>query len=135
MALRPYGYTVHSSDLYYRGYGDKRCVDFLTTTKPPTRLISAIVTNPPYNQALEFVQHALTFGVDVCMFLKLTFLEGQRRRKFFDEHPPRTVAVFSKRITVARNGNPEAFNQSSAACYAWFIWTPGYEGKPEVVWI
>lgn len=71
----------------------------------------------------------------VCMFLKLTFLEGVGRQELFQKHPPRTVAVFTRRIQVARNGDPEMFKKSSAACYAWFIWEKGYTGKPEIVWI
>lgn len=42
-----------------------------------------IITNPPYKYAAEFVQHALDIidnGQKVAMFLKLTFLEGEKRR-------------------------------------------------------
>ena len=97
-----------------------------------------IITNPPYKYALEFCEKAIDLvdtGYKVAMFLKLTFLEGQRRRKFFDKFPPKYVLVFSKRIQVARNGDEEMFKKSSAACYAWFIWEKGYTGKPTIEWI
>jgi len=45
-----------------------------------------IITNPPYRYALNFVQKALEsvrIGGKVAMFLKLQFLEGKERRKFF----------------------------------------------------
>ena len=78
----------------------------------------------------------MELGADkVAMFLKLTFLEGQKRRRLFDKYPPKTVAVFSKRIQVAINGDPEMFAKSSAACYAWFVWEKDYKSKPEVVWV
>lgn len=127
-----HGASVVSTDLYDRGYGT--CgIDFFQTANLAAPVI---VTNPPYKYATEFVEHAMSLGADkVAMFLKLTFLEGQKRRKLFEKYPPKTVAVFSKRIQVAINGDPEMFAKSSAACYAWFIWEKGYSGKPEVVWL
>ena len=87
-----------------------------------------IVTNPPYKYALEFVEHCIKLNAEVvAMFLKLTFLEGQKRQKFFEKYPPKTVAVFSKRVQVAINGDPEMFAKSSAACYAWFIWEKDFK--------
>lgn len=123
---------VYSTDLYDRGYGDTG-IDFFETEN---LLAPTIITNPPYKYATEFLEHSIALGADtVAMFLKITFLEGQRRRKLFDKHPPKTVAVFSRRIQVAINGDHEMFKKSSAACYAWFIWEKGYSGKPEVVWL
>lgn len=123
---------VYSSDLIDRGYGTPG-IDFLAMCN---LVAPVIVTNPPYRYAKEFVLHALELGAEqVCMFLKLTFLEGVGRQELFQKYPPRTVAVFTRRIQVARNGDPEMFKKSSAACYAWFIWEKGYTGKPEIVWI
>ena len=130
--MKKMGAVVYSTDLYERGYGDTG-IDFLATKEA---LAPVIVTNPPYKYATEFVEHSIELGVDkLVMFLKITFLEGQRRRKLFDKYPPKTVAVFSKRVQVAINGDPDMFKKSSAACYAWFIWEKGYTGKPEVVWL
>lgn len=126
------GSEVISSDLIDRGYGIGG-VDFLQADK---LLAPVIITNPPYRYAKEFVLHALELGVErVCMFLKLTFLEGVGRQELFQKYPPHTVAVFVRRIQVARNGDPEMFKKSSAACYAWFIWEKGYTGAPEITWI
>ena len=130
--MKDLGAIVYSTDLYDRGYGDTG-IDFFETEN---LLAPTIITNPPYKYATEFLEHSIALGADtVAMFLKITFLEGQRRRKLFDKHPPKTVAVFSRRIQVAINGDPEMFKKSSAACYAWFIWEKGYSGKPEVVWL
>lgn len=68
------------------------------------------------------------------MFLKLTFLEGQARRKLFEENPPKIVYVFSKRVKCAKNGNFENIS-SSAVAYAWFIWVKGFKGEPVIRWI
>ena len=127
-----HGSIVISSDLIDRGYGIGG-VDFLQADK---LLAPVVITNPPYRYAKEFVLHALELGAErVCMFLKLTFLEGVGRQELFQKYPPRTVAVFTRRIQVARNGDPEMFKKSSAACYAWFIWDKGYTGAPKITWI
>lgn len=85
--LKEHGYAVMSSDLIYRGYGEM-VQDFLTM--PALSHDTDIVTNPPYSLAQEFVEHALEIipdGCKVAMFLKLTFLEGQKRRELFDKTP------------------------------------------------
>lgn len=96
-----------------------------------------IITNPPYSKAKEFVEKAIDIifeGNKVAMFLKLTFLEGQKRRKMFDKIPPKIVYVSSARLKCALNGN---FNKtgSSAAAYAWFVWVKGFKGDPIIKWI
>lgn len=68
------------------------------------------------------------------MFLKLTFLEGQKRKKFFERNPPKYIYVYSSRRKCAMNGKFEGID-SSAACYAWFIWERGFKGDSIVRWI
>ena len=68
------------------------------------------------------------------MFLKLTFLEGQARRKLFEENPPKIVYVFSKRVKCAKNGNFENIS-SSAVAYAWYEFEKGYKGDSIIKWI
>ena len=105
-----------------------------------------IVTNPPYKFALPFVKRALSLvpvGRKVCMFLKLTFCEGKERKEFFKKNPPKTIYVSSSRITCAMNGEFVKKNektgkmekQSSAVCYAWFVWEKGYQGDTVLKWI
>lgn len=108
-------------------------VDFLNTELLG---LGDIVTNPPYKYAQEFVQEALAKvdeGRKVCMFLKVTFLEGKARKKLFEKNPPKTVYVSSSRLSCARNGEFHKF-KSSAAAYAWFVWEKGYNGETTVKW-
>lgn len=96
-----------------------------------------ILTNPPYKYAQEFVEHALELvpdGKNVFMFLKLTFLEGQKRRKLFDTKQLKTVYVSSRRIKCGLNGDFNSIN-SSAICYCWFHFQKGYNGQPTIEWI
>lgn len=129
-----YGKLSKSTDLINRGYGDE-FYDFL---KPDAYFWNGdIVTNPPYKYALEFIQQAIkviAYQRKVCMFLKLTFLEGKARKEFFKQYPPKTIYVCSGRIKCALNGDFDATGQS-AACYAWFVWEKGYKGYPIIKWI
>lgn len=128
-----------ASDLVNRGYGTQE--DFLNNLfinfNTDFQWGGDIVTNPPYKYAKEFVLQALKIIAEnkkVCMFLKLTFLEGKDRKKMFKEFPPKTIYVCSGRIKCALNGDFEATGQS-AACYAWFVWQKGFKGKPTIEWI
>ena len=90
----------------------------------------------PYKYASEFVEHALDISMDsvkVAMFLKIQFLESKKRRELFKKYPPKKIYVFTNRMNCGKNG---VFGkESSAVCYAWFIWEKGYTGLPNVDWI
>lgn len=84
-----HGHEVISTDLIYRGYGDPEPLDFLNETFDDFE--GDIITNPPYKYAFEFIQRALESvkpGRKVAMFLKLQFLEGKRRKEFYQKTPP-----------------------------------------------
>lgn len=128
------GKNVYSTDIINRGFGDD-FFDFLICNK---KWNGDIITNPPYKLAKEFVIRSLELipeGNKVAMFLKLLFLESQSRVELFKEYPPKKVWVYSKRKTVAKNGDPKEFQKSSAVCYAWFIWKKGFKGDPIIKWI
>lgn len=136
-ALKEHGYEVMTSDIVDRGYPDTEVLDFFRTTK---EYPCDIITNPPYKCAREFTEHALEIvpkGQKVAMFLKLTFLEGKARRKFFKKYPPKKVWVFSERVLCAKNGDFEALKKSAggAVAYAWFIFEKGYQGPTELGWL
>lgn len=129
------GHTVISTDLIYRGYGSKKSLDFLKYEG--NQFDGDIITNPPYTKGAEFVEKAIETIADghkVAMFLKLTFLEGKKRRIFFDKYPPRTVYVLSGRLKCAKNGDFDCV-RSSAVAYAWFVWDKGFTGVPQICWI
>lgn len=123
-----------ATDLIWRGYGDG-VWDFLET--PDNSWRGDIVTNPPYKLGEAFVKKALRVVPEnryVCMFLKLTFLEGKARKAMFKETPPERLLVSSSRITCAKNGEFENY-PSSAIAYGWFIWKRGFTGKTTIDWI
>jgi len=129
------GYTVTSTDLVDRGYGEPG-IDFLKTKE---RFNGDIITNPPYKYAKEFVEKALEVipdGNKVAMFLKLTFMESNSRRKLFTERPPKYVYVSSSRLTCAKNGDFDTMQKAggSAVAYGWFIWEKGFTGDSTLRW-
>ena len=67
-----------------------------------------IITNPPYSTGLEFVQRALESvrpGGKVAMFLKVQFLEGQKRGASLRIPPPRIVYISRSRLACYKNGD------------------------------
>lgn len=134
--LEARGYDVYSTDLIDRGYGEGN-IDFLKCDC--TVEDADIITNPPYKYALEFAEHALELlqsGRKLALFLKLQFLEGKKRREFFNKYPPKTVYVASSRLLCAKNGDFERMRQGggSAVAYAWFIWEKEYAGDTVIKW-
>ena len=126
-----YGLNVYSSDIIDRGYGD--VLDFLSIDVQ--EWLGDIVTNPPYKYAQDFVEKSLKIipnGNKVAMFLKLTFLEGQKRKLLFKHNPPKIVYVYSKRQECAKNGE---FKGTSAVAYCWYIWEKGFKGDTIIKWI
>ena len=83
------GKEVRATDLINRGEGEQ--VDFLIFEGYWN---GDIITNPPYKFAQEFIEKSLEItenGAKVAMFLKLQFLEGQKRKELFKKYPPKTV--------------------------------------------
>lgn len=103
--LQAHGYQVISTDLVYRGFGDPEPLDFLKETLDGFE--GDIITNPPYSTGLEFVQRALESvrpGGKVAMFLKVQFLEGQKRGAFFKDTPPELSTYPVQGFLVPRMG-------------------------------
>ena len=101
-----FGRRVYSSDIVDRGYGV--VLDFLNADTMPEGC-ECIITNPPYKYATEFVMHALDLlpnGGWCIMFLKTTFLEGQKRwKEIFSSTPPSTSCNSAKGCCAPRTDN------------------------------
>lgn len=123
-------YQVYSSDIMEESYG-KSGVDMLTVAQRP----SNIVTNPPYKDAQEIIEHSLSIVKrKACFLLKLTFLEGQKRKSFFNTSPPSRVWVFSNRITMWPYGEEKPKNGGTIA-YAWFVWDKTSSDVGKLGWL
>lgn len=136
--LRENGHNVRTSDIVDRvGDGSVEILDFLSCSEESYD--GDIITNPPYKYALDFVKKSLSLVVEghkVAMFLRLQFLEGMKRKVFFEEYPPKVVYVFSRRVKCYKDGDMENFEQkSSPTAYMWAVWEKGYKGDTIVKWI
>lgn len=106
-------------------------VDFLTCASREGA--DAIITNPPYELATEFVQHALNLmephGI-IAMLLRTDFDHAKTRADLFGQHP-----AFAKKVVLTKRikwfedskGSP-SFN------HAWFIWNWGHSGPPTLAY-
>lgn len=133
-ALKERGYSVVSTDLVDRGYGNHG-IDFLMEFAPQA---PNIITNPPFKLAVPFVRKALHLTTGkVAMLLKIAFLEGIERSKLFAESPLARVHVFSQRLAFAPGGSTGArqLDGGGMMAFAWFVWEHGYTGKPTLGWI
>lgn len=88
--LRDHDFKVQSSDI-------RRGRDFLKKVVH----VGAVVTNPPYSFAQEFIEHALACtekerGI-VALLLRVDFDSGSTRRHLFAEHP-----AFSKKVVLTK---------------------------------
>lgn len=127
--LIQHGHEVISTDLIDRGYGTSPH-DFLTST----RTAANIITNPPFKLAEQFTEHAMqaTTG-KVAMLCKLQWLEGGKRKTMFERLPLKKVYVFSKRLSMTRNGIP--MKNSGMIAFAWYVFQHRYDGQPQLGWL
>ncbi len=129
--LADHGYTdILATDLIDRGYGETPH-DFITSAYTSDN----IIMNPPFSMAQQFVELSLARTTKkVAMLGKLVFLEGQKRKPFFESTPLETVYVFSKRVNFYRNGERGNYG-TSTMCFAWFVWNHDYTGQPRIQWL
>lgn len=124
------GHSVIASDLIDYGIpGHSIGRDFLMeyVGEPQAQ---AIVTNPPFKIAAEYIERAISLAPKVCCLLRLAFLEGgalnnaagRARRYVMDECPPARVHVFSRRLPMMHRDGWEGPKTNSATAFAWFVW-------------
>ena len=131
--FQSYGYTVRSTDLIDRGYGIGG-IDFLQVSD---KWLGDIITNPPFNLAEKFVEKGMELleeGNRLYLFLKIQFLEGQKRKELFKKYPPKYVYCYSARQKCARDGEFEKYT-ATTQFYAWYVWEKGFQGETIIRWI
>jgi hypothetical protein len=131
--------NVTCLDIVNRGYPNTIVKDFMSYY--PKEKYSCIITNPPFSLAEEFIRKSFSLledGGTCAMFLKVQFLEGDKREQLFKEYPPKYIYVFRKRMATWNNGNSTDCNGKKWAttfCHAWFIFVKGSTSEPIVRWL
>ena len=126
-------------DIVDRGYPNTIVQDFLTWKTD--KKFDTIITNPPFSLAREFIEKGmklLTKDGQMAMFLKIQFLEGIKRKEFFQKFPPKYIYVFRNRMATWNNGNeldPKGKPWATTMCHAWFIWEKGSNTEPIIRWL
>lgn len=126
-ALRDAGHSVFATDIDAGGQHD-----FLSFQR--SGKFDAIITNPPYVLAQEFISHAIGLmqaerGM-VAMLLRTDFDHARTRQFLFS-----CCAVFAKKLVLTKRikwfedstGQP-SFN------HAWFIWDWKHQGAPTLAY-
>lgn len=128
-ALRKHGYLVSSADIRI---GRKR--DFLDREIRIGHQ-GAVVTNPPYKHAVEFIERALevTECLEgyVAMLLKVDFDSGSTRRHLFESETFHKKVVLTRRIEwFKRKVIKGKLQGGPSENHAWFIWDWRHKGPP-----
>lgn len=136
--LEKNGFTVLSTDLKYRGYG-KGDFNFLDKCLPIEEDFwkGDILTNPPFKLAERFVERGMNLlkqGNKLFLFLKIQFLEGQKRKLLFKKYPPKYVYCYSSRQLCCKDGEFEKYT-ATTQFYAWYVWESGFKGDTIIRWI
>lgn len=142
--LRDSGRAVVATDLIKYDCPDSKArVDFLMERKMPVPGLAAIVTNPPFKLADEFVAKALDLCPEVYMLLRVGFLEGLRWSHPDDIEEARNkrlgldlgrhlarVHVFTPRLPMMhREGWLGPKNANSGMPFGWFVFLRDYRSK------
>lgn len=121
--LRKHGFKVFTDDIT-RGH------DFLNRVTPFRG--DAIITNPPYKFARQFIENALeltenTKGL-VAMLLSVDFDSAATRVHLFAEHP-----AFTKKIVLTKRIRwIEDSTGSPSENHAWYVWDWSNEDEPTI---
>jgi len=127
--LRAAGHKVIATDLNNRGCPHGRSgVDFLLLGGPRFDC-DAIVTNPPFTLAEEFLELALDRAPLVVMLLRLAFYESERRRDILEDCGLARIHVFRRRLPMMHREGWQGRKANSGMAFAWYIWDRNHTGS------
>lgn len=126
------GFTVCMSDIEPNPSMGVSHGDFLQSAlDPEAPAPHAVITNPPYEHALAFIERALkllepTHGF-IAMLLRCDFDHAKSRAHIFRDCPAWSKkVVLTKRICWFEGGKSPSFN------HAWYIWDWRHDGPPTI---
>ena len=101
--------------------------DFLLAPAPSGTDAEAVVTNPPYCLAEEFVRHSRACfpNAELVFLLRIAFLASASRLPLWRDVGTPDIFVLPNRPSFTGGG-------TDSADYAWFIWPPGKRDRGAV---
>lgn len=137
--LEPYGEVI-ATDLHDYGYCEAG-VDFIAPLNFRRKQIAdsgidCIITNPPFNQFLEFCLTALDIATDkVCMMAPVSKITGKKRwAELYRVRPASWIYVYSSRQPMLK-GEVEGDSDKKSSRqvdYAWYVWDVANPAKEAV---
>jgi hypothetical protein len=125
VVLRAHGNTVTATDLACDG------IDFRDRRVAPPG-VEAIVTNPPFSLAADFVRHGLKLVPKVVILERIQFLESEQRSDLIDGGNLARVLVFANRVPRMHKVGWVGKRSGAAMCLAWFVFVSGHHGRPHI---
>jgi hypothetical protein len=92
----------------------------------------AIVTNPPFMLAEEFVATALERAPVVMMLLRLAFYESERRSEILENCGLARIHVFRKRLPMMHREGWEGRKSNSGMAFAWYVYDQTHVGPTTI---
>lgn len=125
--LRGAGHRVIATDIAARGCLGSSIQNFLTSA--PKYRCGAIVTNPPFRLAEDFIRVGLERAPLVIMLLRFAFYESERRSYLFDgDHRLARIHVFANRLPMLHRAGWTGRRASSAIAFAWYVFARSHYG-------
>ena len=135
------GYNVQSFDLFE--YDNPLCnittgQDVLTLQKPNGA--QALVTNPPYHKDLPrlIAEKGVSEYDLTALFVRLTFLEGKKRKKLFTNHPPSDIIFLSDRVRFGTDLIEPIDRKDQIGgmiAYCWIVFRKEHTGATKLRWV
>ncbi len=127
--LEQFGYNVDSTDLRPDVQYGTGGIDFLgEDSYIPDDYYDAVITNPPFNAARQFIERAIETAPIVCMLLKAQYWNTDNRKKLFRETKPYLELNLTWRpaFLEAERG------KSPLMDCMWMVWVRGHDDLPKV---
>lgn len=124
--LEEFDYKVTAFDLE---------VDFLQYDEE----VPAILTNPPFSLAFEFIEQAKKLATEKFAFLlPLSYLHGKKRYDAVysdSSYPLSKVYVFTRYPMLGDELREDGKHRTGMMVYAWYVWDRAHQGPPTIEWL
>lgn len=126
-AAKEKGHRIISIDINDWGYPGTITEDFLAINGLPDENLS-IFMNPPFSKAVEFVEKSVALGArKILCFQRFAWWESNKRRSFWEKHPPNRIYICGDRADCWRHDIPlNSRTSSTPTAHAWFVWERGH---------
>ena len=117
---------VHTLDIREDAICDE-CVNYMEWEA--NKEYNMIITNPPFNQSIGFINKALDEvcnGGYVVMLQRLNFLGSAKRKPFWENAPLLKIYVHHKRASFTGDGKSDSIE------YCHYVFQKGYTGEPTI---